>query len=460
MANIRKISDNSYKITVSCGRDANNKQIRHYMTWKPDRPMTEKQMEKAVQKAAYEFEKQINLGFCPDDNRTFREFAEYFIELKKAQGVTARTLRVYDWVKMRIYDEIGDMRIVDIRPHHLNKLYAKLAEPGARLETNYCYPQIEFRGLVNERGGVKRLVKESGISPQIIIAACRGEKLTETSGRRLAKELGLNFNTVFKLELHKKGLSQATIEKHHMFILMVLDEAEKEMMIVYNPARRATVPKVEVEEKPVKCLQMDVIRAVVDALKSEQIRTRTIIATFLYTGMRRGELCALKWEKIDFEKKQILINASVSYTKATGAVYGKTKTGASRYVPMAEDLIDVLKEYRKWYILEMLRLYGAWEDNGYVFPRWNGAVMPPEDINVLVNKFCNAHSLPHITSHMFRHTAASLMIANGVDVVTVAEVLGHKNVTMTLGTYAHGIDTVKVAAANTMNDIIKSCKTG
>lgn len=79
MANIRKISDNSYKITVSCGRDANNKQIRHYMTWKPDRPMTEKQMEKAVQKAAYEFEKQLELGFRPDFNETFNEYAEHFL---------------------------------------------------------------------------------------------------------------------------------------------------------------------------------------------------------------------------------------------------------------------------------------------------------------------------------------------------------------------------------------------
>lgn len=87
MASIRKISETSYKVTVSCGRTAGNKQIRHYMTWTPDKPMTEKQMEKAVQKAAYEFEKQIELGFRPDDSRTFREYAEYFIELKKRRGI-------------------------------------------------------------------------------------------------------------------------------------------------------------------------------------------------------------------------------------------------------------------------------------------------------------------------------------------------------------------------------------
>ena len=81
MANIRKISDNSYKITVSCGRDANNKQIRHYMTWKPDRPMTEKQMEKAVQKAAYEFEKQLELEKARHDAVTEEQIIEQLSRL-------------------------------------------------------------------------------------------------------------------------------------------------------------------------------------------------------------------------------------------------------------------------------------------------------------------------------------------------------------------------------------------
>lgn len=82
----------------------------------------------------------------------------------------------------------------------------------------------------------------------------------------------------------------------------------------------------------------------------------------MYTGMRRGELCALKWEKINFEKRQILIDAGASYTKATGVICGPTKTGNTRYVPMAESLVSVLKAYRKWYIEERfpaLRIIGG-----------------------------------------------------------------------------------------------------
>ena len=86
--------------------------------------------------------------------------------------------------------------------------------------------------------------------------------------------------------------------------------------------------------------------------------------------------------------------------------------------------------------------------------------MAPTDVNLLVSRFCEAHELPHIHPHQFRHTAASLMIASGTDVVTVADVLGHKTTTTTLSVYAHAIDTAKEKAANTIESAIKSCKTG
>lgn len=459
MANIRKISDNSYKITVSCGRDANNKQIRHYMTWKPDRPMTEKQMEKAVQKAAFEFERQIELGFRPDNNQTFKEYAEYFIELKKAQGVVAGTLRNYEWVKQRVYAGIGDMKLSDIRPYHLNKLYAKIAEPGGRINRKYCYPQVELRPFVNKLGGVNRMYREIGIDTEIITRACRGERLTQSAGVRLSAALGLDFVEAFRIEENENVLTNTMIERHHVFVQMVLDEAEKDMLITYNPARRATVPKHK-EEKKVKCLQPEDVNAVLKALENEDIRTKAVIYTLMYTGMRRGELCALKWSKVDFKKNRVLIDAGVTYTKETGTVYGQTKTGNVRYISIPPALVTMLKEYRKWYTLERFRLCGAWENNDYIFCRRLGAVMAPTDVNLLVSRFCEAHELPHIHPHQFRHTAASLMIASGTDVVTVADVLGHKTTTTTLSVYAHAIDTAKEKAANTMESAIKSCKTG
>lgn len=89
MASIKRIEGKggvSYKITVSMGRDAQDRQIRHYKTWKPDRPMTDRQMEKAVQKVAYEFEHNLQVGFQVDNRQTFEQYAYYVIDLKERQG--------------------------------------------------------------------------------------------------------------------------------------------------------------------------------------------------------------------------------------------------------------------------------------------------------------------------------------------------------------------------------------
>ena len=95
------------------------------------------------------------------------------------------------------------------------------------------------------------------------------------------------------------------------------------------------------------------------------------------------------------------------------------------------------------------KAYGdAWIDSGYVFTQDNGDRMCPDSITNWLDKFSKANNLPHIHPHAFRHTAASLMIANGVDLVTTANELGHANATTTVSIYAHQIAQAKAKAEN------------
>lgn len=131
MANIRKIEGKrgvSYKITVTKGRDTAGKQIRHFMTWKPEPGMTARQTEKALQRAAVEFERQIDLGLRPDDRQTFQQYAAYVVECKRAAGSHLRTLDYYNEHLTRINAAIGHLKLQDIRPQHLNLFYGNLAE--------------------------------------------------------------------------------------------------------------------------------------------------------------------------------------------------------------------------------------------------------------------------------------------------------------------------------------------
>ena len=98
MATIKKIegkSGVSYQITVTSGRDINGKQIRHYKTYKPSLRMTQKQIEKELNKIAVEFEKEIEFGFLPDNKQTFAKYAQYVIELKERSGIKHRTIERY-----------------------------------------------------------------------------------------------------------------------------------------------------------------------------------------------------------------------------------------------------------------------------------------------------------------------------------------------------------------------------
>lgn len=122
MASIKKIDGKggvSYKITVSMGRDSRDRQIRHYRTWKPDRPMTARQMEREVQRIAYEFERDLQIGFQADNRQTFEEYAEYVIDLKERRGASPSTISIYKMFMRRLSPLIGHMKMVNIRPQHL-----------------------------------------------------------------------------------------------------------------------------------------------------------------------------------------------------------------------------------------------------------------------------------------------------------------------------------------------------
>lgn len=458
MANIRKVGADSWKITVSCGRDANNKQIRHYLTWKPDKPMTEKQAEKAVQKAAYEFEKQINLGFQPDCTQTFSEYARYVIETKKRAGMAARTIELYNYFLGRIDEDFGQMKLVDIRPRHLNEFYTKLSAPGEKKAVAQCYQTIDLLAEMKKEKSLNAFIRDSVISSNLLMNLRRNEPIPETAALKISTALGVELSNIFRIERKESTLSHATISRYHGFISVVFSQAEKEMIVLYNPASRATPPQKDSNQK--RSLQPEEVKAVILALEKEPIRTQAIIYTLLSTGCRRGELCALKWSKIDLEKRRMIIDTGITYSHTAGVSEGKTKTGATRIVPLPDELVKILYQYRNWYNLERFRLCGYWQDEDYVFARNNGEVLFPVYINILLDNFSERHNLPHLTPHMFRHTAASLMISEGADVVTVSKILGHKNPTMTLKVYSHEIDLTKENAINRMNDVIRACKLG
>ena len=181
MANVKRIEGKNgvtFKITVTQGRDMNGKQVRHYLTWTPAPGMTERQMQKAVQKAAIEFEQSIELGYQLDNRQTFAEYAEYVMDLKEREGKKYRTLEIYGLLLERINQAIGNMKLADIRPQHLNAFYKNLTERGIREAENRAVAKVDIPALLKEKGLSRAAVaRQAGISETTVGLACNCEKV-------------------------------------------------------------------------------------------------------------------------------------------------------------------------------------------------------------------------------------------------------------------------------------------
>ena len=455
MASVRKIQGKggvSYKITVTMGRDALGNQIRHYKTWKPDHPMPPRQMEKEAKKAAFEFELELERGFTPDSKQTFSEYAEYIFSLREQRGDKPQTMNRVRRQMERINQYIGGMKLVDIRPQHLNEMYKKMSEPGANTCGIYAAPVVDFNELLSG-DSFKTFAGKCGVSWTVIRRLCHGQNISLRNAETVSKNL--RRNDLFTTIGAGKPLSPGTIRSYQGVISMIFENAEKEMLVQYNPAKRVTLPKMR-KVRNQAAIQPDMLKRVLDALETERIDFNALVHMLIVTGCRRGELLALTWDDVDFDAKQIFVDKSVSYLPKKGIFCDTTKTENSRYVSLPEETVLLLRRYRAWQSKNRLSIGDLWVDNNLVFSKWNGTFLYPASVNTKLAEFCKKNGFPNFHPHLFRHTAASILLSNGIDALSVSKMLGHSSPNMTMRVYAHEIEAARRKNADCISDVILS----
>lgn len=456
MANIKRIDGKtgpSFKITVTTGRSTDGRQVRHYLTWRPTAGMTDRQIEKAVQKAAFEFEQQIEKGFIADNRQSFAQYAEYVIGLKERSGAKKRTVERYRELLVRINAAIGHLKLTDIRPQHLNMFYANLGEEGVRIAQIKATPKKDIAALMKEKKlSAAALSRSSGMAASTFAPAIHGKTVSKTTADVLAAALGSRTETLFKLSQDSSPLSTKTILEHHRLISAVMSQAEKEMLIQYNPAHRATPPKIERTE--VESFQPEELARILECLEREPIKWRTITHLLIVTGCRRGEIMGLHWDAIDWKGQQLRIDRALLYTAESGIYEDTTKTGETRFIKIPAETIQLLKQYRSYYDGLRVKNGDRWIESDYVFTRDDGGVMNPDNVTQWLGNFARKYDLPPIHPHKFRHTMASLLIYNGTDALTVSKRLGHAKVSTTTDIYSHVIKQADERAAESIADVI------
>jgi integrase len=188
--------------------------------------------------------------------------------------------------------------------------------------------------------------------------------------------------------------------------------------------------------------------------RGERLEALYVVA--IHCGLREGELLALRWEDVYLEaaKPAVLVRRTLTRgVDGRGWVVGSsTKSGQGRRVRLTRQAASALKDHRKRQLEERLRLAELWQDQGLVFPNETGSLFNPSNLrNRSFNRIkARANVREDLRFHDLRHTCATLLLSEGVNVKVVSELLGHASITITLNTYAHVLPDMQDSAADAM----------
>jgi integrase len=247
--------------------------------------------------------------------------------------------------------------------------------------------------------------------------------------------------------LRNGGLAARTIRQAHRVLGKALSEAERDTLVAKNVCRQQRAPKVAHSEMTI----VQDVPGFVDKLRGSRLYILATVA--LFTGMRLGEILALRWSRIDLDRGVIEVREALEETKAFGVRFKAPKSKAGRRdVTLPDILVDVLREHRKATLELRLQLgLGKLPPDALLFANLEGQPQRPSNVSSDWGDFAQRIGIPEITFHALRHTHASQLIAQGVDIVTISQRLGHAKPNITLATYAHMFHTDDSKAAAAIN---------
>lgn len=244
--------------------------------------------------------------------------------------------------------------------------------------------------------------------------------------------------------IYGNGLSDASVLRVHCMLHEAMDMAVKEHLISKNPTNGTTVPKIV--KKEMQVLTDEQLATFMKLMDAEE-HWRDFFYTELTTGLRRGEICGLKWTDFDEVEGKLNINRSIDLRNGEIMV-GETKTGKGKrsfYLPIST--ANVLRERKK-------NSKSEWIFTDLLNPEL--PIAPPAAYRKMKQLLKKA-GLPNIRFHDLRHTFATHALTSGVDAKTLSGILGHTNASFTLDTYTHVTTDMQQRASNIvggfMNDI-------
>lgn len=234
----------------------------------------------------------------------------------------------------------------------------------------------------------------------------------------------------YKDVIADKGISQNTLLKTHRTFHKALKNAQQWQLIHTNPCELVNKPKEN--KKDIQYWSPSKVKVILKKLEGHRLYPITYLAC--YTGLRDGELCALKWKDIDLSKGLLSVSSNLSRDLNNKLIASTPKTSNSyRIITLFPQTIEFLKKFK--YRDDTIR-----NDDEYIFAWEDGRPLDPHYVSRNFKSmldWCGIDKEDWITFHGTRHTNATLLLAAGVKEKVISKRLGHSNVAFTMDTYTH-----------------------
>ena len=244
------------------------------------------------------------------------------------------------------------------------------------------------------------------------------------------------------------GLSRTTVHQHHRVISQSLKHAVAWQLIAINPAAGVLAPRPVRRE--FKVLEPSEAERLLDQAEPGS-QLRVLLHFAIMTGLRQGEIRALRWTDVDLDDRSIHVTRSARDYPGRGVIFSGTKTHRSRRsLSLAAVTVKLLRGQRVAQTELRLREGPRWEGLDLVFSRSDGTPLRARDLDRDFKRVVSSAALGPLRFHDLRHTAATLMLKNGTNAKVVSERLGHATVAFTLDRYAHVLPTMQRDAAEAL----------
>lgn len=254
------------------------------------------------------------------------------------------------------------------------------------------------------------------------------------------------------VELQKRALSQSTIRSAYTVLRAVLDTAVRDDALGKNPAAAVTRPKVT--RKEAAYLTTHQVRTLLE--KAHTSRYAVVFELLVNTGLRRGEALALTWPDVDFDRRLIRVRGTLARIGGALVVTEPKTEKSKRVIHLSPASERVLKTVRLRQKEDRLKAGSVWVQTNYVFTTETGEPCDPRNALRALKVAAQKASLPGIGLHTLRHSAATVMIENGVPLKIVSEILGHFSVSITGDIYGHVSPDVSAQAMDSLGAALDS----